>query len=281
MNLAGTVAIVTGGGQGIGLATAGLLAREGARVAVAERNPEYGRAAVESIRAAGHDAVSIPTDVSRSEDVAAMIASTLKAYGGVDILVNNAGVDVKAPLLETTEDQWDYVLGTNLKGSFLCAKAAVPHMLRRGGGAIVNVASVLALRSSPGFGVYCASKAGILGLTRSMVLEWSPLGIRVNCVLPGAVDTSLMWRYTATADLASAHEIAARRNPLGRIATPDEIAEGIVWLCSPQASYAAGAFLEIDGGIGSASYTPESFGPPADMSQTRRGSSKKQVRPTA
>jgi NAD(P)-dependent dehydrogenase (short-subunit alcohol dehydrogenase family) len=204
---------------------------------------------VDEIQAAGGKALYVQTDVSSDSQVRTMVDKTLSTFGRIDILINNAAVDTKKPILETTEEEWDFVLDVNLKGQFLCAKAAVPHMLGRGRGSIVNMSSVIGLRSELYFASYCTSKAGILGLTRSMVIEWAPRGIRVNCILPGPIDTPMKWRYVKENEVEDVRRSAQRSVPLGRIGDPDEVAQCALWLCSEGASYTCGAFIEIDGGI--------------------------------
>lgn len=248
MLLGGKVAIVTGGNRGIGSATSRLMAREGAAVVVAARDATSGEAIVAEIVESGGRAIFVATDVGRRAEVERMVAAAVDAFGGVDVLVNNAGVDVGKPLLETNEAEWDWILDTNLKGHWLCAVAVVQHMIKRGGGAIVNTASVLAMSSLPNSGVYSASKAGILGLTRSMAIEWGPLGIRVNCILPGSTDTDMMWFGLRPDEIPAERERVNEATPLGRVADPAEIAEATVWLCSSKASFATGSFLWLDGG---------------------------------
>jgi NAD(P)-dependent dehydrogenase (short-subunit alcohol dehydrogenase family) len=256
MLLEGRVAIVTGGNRGIGGATSRLLAREGAAVTVASRDQASGEAMAGAIREGGGRAVFVRADVSRRSDVDRMVAATLDAFGGIDILVNNAGLDVGKPLLETSEEEWDLILDVNLKGHWLCAVACVPHMIERGGGSIVNTSSVLALASLPNSGVYSASKAGILGLTRSMTIEWGPLGIRVNCILPGSTDTDMMWMGLTLDEIPAERRRVDEATPLGRVADPEEIAEATVWFCSSRASFATGSFLWLDGGTTARSPNP-------------------------
>jgi NAD(P)-dependent dehydrogenase (short-subunit alcohol dehydrogenase family) len=250
VQLDGKVAIVTGGNAGIGLATARLLASEGAAVVVAARHAGRGKAAVGGIVEAGGEAVFVRADVGVRRHVERIIDAAVSAFGGIDLLVNNAGIEAARRLLETDEAHWDRVVDTNLKGTFLCAVSSVPHMVRRGGGAIVNTSSVLALGSIPGSGAYSAAKAGVLGLTRSMALEWGPLGIRVNCVLPGSTDTSMMWRGLREEEIPTDRKRVEETIPLGRVADPDEIARATLWLCTPAASFANGSFLVLDGGQG-------------------------------
>jgi NAD(P)-dependent dehydrogenase (short-subunit alcohol dehydrogenase family) len=256
MLLEGKVAIVTGGNRGIGAATSRILAREGAAVVVAARDAPSGQAIVDEIVGRGGRAIHVRCDVARKADVEAMVAATVEAFGGIDILVNNAGIDAGTALLETTEEHWDEVLDINLKGHFLCAVAVVPHMARRGGGAIVNTSSVLGLSTLPNCGAYTASKAGILGLTRSMALEWGPLAIRVNCILPGSTDTDMMWIGLRSDEIPAERRRVEAVTPLGRVADPEEIAEATVWLCSAKASFATGSFLWLDGGTLSRSPNP-------------------------
>jgi NAD(P)-dependent dehydrogenase (short-subunit alcohol dehydrogenase family) len=256
MQLEGKVAIVTGGNRGIGFATSRLLAADGASVLIAARDRASGEEAERSIVASGGRARYVRADVGRLADIERVVDETIAAYGGIDILVNNAAVDPWLHLSEMDEAAWDSCLDVNLKGSFFLARACVPHMRARGGGVIVNTSSVLALGALARSGAYVASKAGVLGLTRAMVVEWTPLGIRVNCILPGTTETDMMW-YGLTPDQIPAERVAASAFvPEGRIADPEEIARATLWLCSPGASYASGAFLVLDGGLTARSPSP-------------------------
>lgn len=247
MLLANKVSIVTGGGTGIGAATARLFAREGSSVMLSGRRAHLCESVVTEIQMAGGDAAFMCGDVSQAVDVKALVETTVSRFGAVDILVNNAGLDVGKPLLETTEEEWDLVLDVNLKGHFLCAREVVPRMLQRGGGCIVNTSSVLGMASMVNCGAYCASKAGIIGLTRSMALEWTRLGIRVNCVVPGSTETVMMWGGLSEALIPARRRAEEQVLPIGRLADPEEIAQVSLWLCTPASSFVAGASIVVDG----------------------------------
>jgi 3alpha(or 20beta)-hydroxysteroid dehydrogenase len=238
----GKVALVTGARQGIGLATARVLASEGAQVVLGDVGGV--EEAVASIVAEGGEAIGTHLDVTSAASAEAAVALAVERFGGLDILINNAGIAGRGSLLDVTDELWDRILQVNLKGPFICARAAVPSMRR--GGAIVNLASLAGRASSPAMAcAYSASKAGLLGLTRHLAKELAPLGIRVAAVNPGVVATSML-EIGYDADRL-AQTIASV--PLGRSAQPEEIARVIVFLASDDASYVTGASLDTNGGI--------------------------------
>ena len=246
----GKVAIVTGSSSGIGKATALRLASEGAAVCVvANRNVEGGQATAREIAEGGRGSLFVQADVSVAADCERVVAETLAALGRVDVLVNNAGITRGAPLERLDEALWDTVLDTNLKSAYLMSRAAVPDMLGRGWGAIVNVSSVHAQATAPGLAVYAASKAGMTGLTRGLALELGPRGVRVNCILPGTIDTSLYSRSNREVDRAAWKPRESEGQAMKRLGSPDEIAAAIAFLASDDASFVNGATLTADGGL--------------------------------
>ena len=227
--LRGKVAIVTGAGSGIGRATAILLAKEGAKVVVCDIDRERGERTAKEILEMGGDAFFVEADVSKSKDVANLIRRTIEKYGRLDILVNNAGVESLASIFDITEEEWDRVLGVNLKGPFLCSKYAVPEMIKSGGGVIVNVSSVLGIVGSKGELAYCASKGGVIALTRAMALELADHNIRVNCICPGSVKTPMRERVMSRMSREE-RRMAELSIPMKRVAEPEEIARAILFL---------------------------------------------------
>jgi len=245
----GQVAIVTGATSGIGRATAQLFAERGAAVVLVGRRAEPGEQAVAAIRAAGGTATFVAADVSDRAQVAHMVDTTLQRFGRVDLLFNNAGISSGGLFWEQPIDQWEQTIGVNLVGHYLCARAVVPHLLERGG-AIVNMASVLAYATMRGLTAYTASKAGIIGLTRAMALDLADRGVRVNCIVPGSVDTPMMWEGKDRSDVPpSIQREAAEAVPMGRVAPPEEIATAVLFLASPAASLITGTVLIADGGL--------------------------------
>lgn len=241
------VVIVTGGSTGIGKSASLAFAREGCRVIVASRNSTTGNETVETIKLAGGDAFFIQTDVQNSNDVQKLVSETVRIYGQLDCALNNAGVEGEGvPLLETTEEHWNSLINTNLKGVWLCLKYQIQQMIKQNnGGSIVNTSSVLGLvanRSS----IYTASKHGVNGLTKSAALTYADKGIRVNAVCPGYIDTPMVIRAYANNQKARLNAIS--RHPLGRLGTPEEVAEAIIWLCSDAASFVTGTMMNVDGG---------------------------------
>jgi NAD(P)-dependent dehydrogenase (short-subunit alcohol dehydrogenase family) len=242
------IAIVTGAASGIGRATARLLAREGAAVVVADVAQKGGHETVQHIEAAGGRATFVSVDVTDAGQVAAMVETAAETYGGLDILHANAGVPgPDKPLVDWSEEEWDQVVGVNLTGVFLTCRAAVPAMAERGGGAIVITASVAGIQAIPFTCAYNATKAGVISLTHTLALECAPLGIRVNAVAPGEVDTP-MGLEALHGDRALL-EACKRLIPLKRIAQPEEIASAVLYLASDAAAYVTGITLPVDGGI--------------------------------
>lgn len=243
----GQVALVTGASSGIGQATALAFAREGARVAVADV-ALAGEETVARIRAGGGDAFFVQADVSSAADVEGMVQTTLRRYGRLDAAFNNAGIEgTMAPLAECSEENFDRTLAVNLKGTFLCMKQEILEMLKRRRGAIVNCASVAGLVGSSGLPAYCASKGGVVQLTRAAALELASSGIRVNAVCPGVVRTSMVDRITAKDPAVEARFVALE--PVGRMGRPEEIASAVLYLCSEAASFVTGIAMPVDGGF--------------------------------
>ncbi len=252
MLLANKVAIVTGGAQGIGRATVERLAREGAKIVVADVNDEEGNKVVAAVKASGNDAIFRSADISERLDVYNLVAAARDAFGKIDILVNNAGTLDDQPFLELEEAEFDRVMRTNVKGAFLISQAVAKQMVRQcmadekcPPGAIVNVTSVNARFGQPDHLAYAVSKGGLEQLTRSMALALAPHGIRVNAVGPGTVETEMV-AHVYQDDVS--REQALSRTPLGRFGTPAEIAAVIVWLASKEASYLTGTTIWADGG---------------------------------
>jgi len=246
----GKVALVTGASSGLGEATALKLAREGAKVVVAARREDKGRAVVSKIEALGGEAFFIKTDITKRQDIEAMVAGTVKRFGQLDCAVNNAGIGGPAltQLADIAEEDWDAVMNTNLKGVWLSMKYEIPAMLARSKGAIVNVSSIYGVKGADfGHSPYTTSKHGVIALSKSAAIDYAQQGIRVNAVRPGFAHSELVDPYVDSApEMMKA--IISRHCGMNRLGEADEIAEAIAWLCSDAASFVNGAVLAIDGG---------------------------------
>jgi NAD(P)-dependent dehydrogenase (short-subunit alcohol dehydrogenase family) len=242
----GKIALVTGGGSGIGRASALVLAREGAKVMIADYVPEGGDRTVKMIKEKGGDASFLHVDVSVTKQVEMMVNKTVETYGRIDCAFNNAGIEGRmADTVESTEENFDRIIAINLKGVWLCMKYQIPQMLKQGGGTIVNTASIAGLVGLEGLSAYNASKHGVIGLTKTAALEFATKNIRVNCVCPGAIQTPMVARLLDTGAMNERELIAVE--PIGRMGKPEEIAEGVVWLSSDASSFVTGHPLVIDG----------------------------------
>ncbi len=240
---------MTGGGSGIGRAAALRLAREGAAVAIVDRNETAARAAAEAIVAAGGRALVLPGDVTSDADCRRAVEETTRAFGGLAILFNNAGITRRETILEIREADWDRVMEVNVKAIFLMSRAAIPVMRRAGSGSIINTASGWGLSAGPKAAAYCASKGAVVQLTRAMAVDHGPEGIRVNCICPGDTDTPLLRNEAyQLGEPIDQFLGAASQRPLRRVGTPEEIAEAVLYLASDDASFVNGAALIVDGG---------------------------------
>ena len=247
-DLQGKVAIITGGTSGIGRDTAVLFAEAGAKVVVAGRREAEGNETVDLIRKAGGTGLFVKTDVSKIADVQALVRKTVEKFGRVDTAFNNAGIEGNwIPIVEQSEEEWDHVININLKGVWLCVKHEIQQMLKQGGGGtIVNMSSVAGLMGAPAAAPYCASKHGVIGLTRTAALEYAKEKIRVNAVCPAVIESPMEQRLFGEPE---AHKYALSMHPIGRLGTPREIAEAVLWLCSEKSSFMTGHYIVLDGGF--------------------------------
>lgn len=249
MRLEGKVALITGGTEGMGYATAALFLREGARVSVTGRSETKGRKALEGLSKLG-EAHFVRGDVVSSEDARRMVEETVARFGRLDILFNNAGVYLEKTAEDTSEDEWDRLIDVNVKGTFLVTRFVVPHMRRQGGGSIINNSSDAGLVGNRNCPAYCASKGAVTVMTKAMALDYAGCGIRVNCVNPGTIDTPMLEReVVASKDREGYMERAAAESPMGRIGRAGEVASAVLFLASDESSFVTGASLSVDGGL--------------------------------
>lgn len=247
--LQGRVALITGGAQGIGRATALLFAREGAKVALLDKDAAAVEALAKEIGAGGGSALAVKCDISKQDEVKAAVGRATHAFGALHILVNNAGVTLTRPFIDTASEEIDFLVGVNLKGTIFASQAVIPHMIEAGGGAIVHDASNAGLVGRPWQSVYGATKAGIISLTKSMALSLAKDRIRVNCICPGSIDTPML--RGALASSGNFDENWRKTEmviPMGKIGAPEDIANATLFLASDEAGYITGAALPVDGG---------------------------------
>jgi len=251
MELSGRTAVITGAGSGIGRATALRFAKEGASIAVVDLDPTWSRETVSVVERMGGKALFVETDVRKEAQVKHAIDETLRTFDKIDILVNNAGIARTAKIIETTEAMWDDIIDTNLKGAFLMSKHVIPHFLRAEGGVIINTASDAGIVGFANLGAYCASKGGLIQLTRALAIEYGDRNVRVNAVAPtSTLHTRMLDRVLdAAPDRDKLHKALADAHPLKRLGTAEEIAELMLYLASDRSAYVTGAVFSIDGGI--------------------------------
>ncbi len=245
MILEDKVAIITGAGSGMGRADALLLAKEGAKVVVVDKDKEGAEETVRQVQAQRGDAIMIIADIAKTEDVKKMVEEVIEKYEKIDILVNNAGILLTHPITETTDEEWDQIFDTNIKGMFLCSREVVPYMLKQGKGKIINISSCGGDVAFPGSAPYCASKAAINMFTKGMAYDYGAKGINVNAVAPGFTKTPMVKELMAD-EMVKKGLLA--NIPAGRFAEPEDIAQAVLWLASDASDYCHGVVINIDGG---------------------------------
>lgn len=248
--LSSKVALITGGGTGIGRACAGLFAREGASVAIAGRRKEPLEAAVREIEIAGGKALAVQCDVTDRASVEAALGAVVKRFGRLNVVVNNAGAVVVATAEATSDEDWNRLIATNLTGTFLVSRAALVHLRAAGGGAIVNIGSILGIVARKDRAAYCAAKAGVTGLTKAMALDHAHENIRVNCVCPSLIETELgLLSIRQAPDPEAERQKRTAGIPLGRLGQPEDVAQMALYLASDESAWVTGAALPLDGGL--------------------------------
>lgn len=249
MQLAGKVAIITGGASGIGRATALLFAREGAAVAIADLNQQAGESVAAEIIALGGRALFEPADVTSASDGGRVVDRVLREFGSIHVLFNNAGIIRRASVVELSENDWDRVMSVNVKSIYLMSREVIPAMAKGGGGSIINTASGWGLVGGPRAAVYCASKGAVVLLTKAMAIDHGPQKIRVNCICPGDTNTAML--RSEAQQLGEREDrflTESARRPLGRVGQPEEIAQAVLYLASDASSFVTGTALVVDGG---------------------------------
>ena len=248
MRLENKIAIITGGGDGIGQSTAVLFAKEGASVVIADIDPRRGMKTVEMIKAANGESLFVEVDISKEDSVKNMVKAVIDCYGRIDILVNSAAIFVEATVLNTTVEDWDNIMAVNLRGMFLCCKYVIPEMIKAGKGSIVNIGSEAGITGFKNQTAYDASKGGVVNMTRCLALDFAENNIRANCVCPGTTETPMVKKAIEIAPDPAKARRSFEARPLLRLGRPEEIAAGILYLASDESLYATGAILSIDGG---------------------------------
>lgn len=254
MRLKDKVALITGGASGMGRAAAYLFSKEGAKVAVLDVDIEGGNKTVDMIKSYGGEAFYVKGDVSKEVDVEKAVKEIISNYHQLNVLFNNAGIVLVKDLIDTEEKEWSKLIDINLKGMFLLSKHVVPEMIKAGGGSIINTASIYGLVGAAKYTAYCASKGGVIGLTKAMAIELAPYNIRVNCICPGNISTSMLeneaviWSKLWGKDVKEIKEEFSRMQPLKRVGLPEEVAYVALFLASDESSYVTGSAFIVDGG---------------------------------